>query len=150
MEKKIPASFNLPPAQTEAERLAQKAKEALSDLVDIYVIQARQDFQIMQDLLSQATSAPVDERFHLIRDEFFVKMHDLKGQGATFGYPLLTEIGAFACDFLRHKTEISSSDLDILKDTLSDMELVLKNNLTDSGGALGNDIRNHLKQRENG
>ena len=134
--------------ETEADRLARKVREALSDLVDDYLVQAQQDFSVMQDLLSQAYKAPADKRFHLIRDDFFVKMHDLKGQGTTFGYPLLTEVGAFACDYLRNKKEIVIADLDLLKDLLSDMDLILKNKLTDSGGSKGKAIRDRIKKRK--
>ena len=143
-------NINLPNPMLEAERLAQKAKEALSDLADTYYVQVNQDFLIMLDLLNKARKATSENRFHLIRDDFFVKMHDLKGQGSTFGYPILTEIGQFTCDFLRQKKKVTLSDLDVLKDVLSDMDLVLKNKLTDSGGKRGQEILDRLKMRGNG
>ena len=149
MKKNISTSSNSPSPLTEAERLAQQAKEALSDLADTYLVQVNQDFLIMRELLEKARGATSENRFHLIRDDFFVKMHDLKGQGLTFGYPLLTEIGRFTCDFLRQKKNVSLSDLDLLNDVLSDMDLVLKNNLTDSGGKMGKEILDRLKKREN-
>ena len=150
MKKDISTFLNATHGPTEAERLAQKAKEALSDLVDTYLIQVNQDFLTMQNLLDQAYSASSENRFHIIRDDFFVKMHDLKGQGATFDYPILTEIGRFTCDFLRQKKKITLSDLDVLKDILSDVDLVLKNKLTDSGGKMGKEILDRLKTRKNG
>ena len=135
--------------KTEADMLSDKAKAALADLTEDYVIQVKQDIQITQDLLKQAEMASPQKKFNLIRENFFVKMHDLKGQGATFGYPLLTDIGAVVCDFLRDRKNFSLLDISFLKQYVDDAEIVVQENLTGDGGAQGKIIKKHLDEVKN-
>ena len=113
----------------ESEILSAKAAEALADLGGMYREQVAGDIEMMAALLEQAKSADSDERLNQIRGDFFDKMHDLKGQGRTFGYPLLTDLGAFACDFLRHKTAVTDEDLALLDRVLADVRIVHQNQM---------------------
>ena len=72
----------------------------------------------------------------------------MKGQGSTFGYPLLTEVGAYACDFLRNKKEITDADLTVLKQVVKDAETVLAEDLMGTGGQIGADIRERLEKKD--
>jgi len=147
MHKDIPDLFK---KNTEAEPIieanvmAQKAANAISGLTQQYLDQVKADVILMKDLLKRAEKAKEKERFHLIRDEFFLKVHDMKGQGSTFGYPLLTEVGAYACNYLRKKKEITLDDLQILARIIVDVEQILEENLTGLGGLAGSEIRTHL------
>lgn len=134
--------------KTEAEILAQKANQAISGLVGQYLEQTENDVRIMKDLLQKAKNVSGKKRFTLIREEFFVKVHDMKGQGSVFGYPLLTELGAYACDFLRNKKEITDTDLDILAQVVKDADLILRDDLMGMGGQIGADIREHLEKKD--
>lgn len=130
--------------QMETDILAGKAAAAIADLSDQYLEQVQSDMAVMRDLLKRARTADETERFRLIRDDFFGKVHDMKGQGATFDYPLLTDLGGFACDYLRLKKEITPADLAVLDGLVTDMDRVLSHHLTGDGGALGQDIRARL------
>ena len=134
--------------QTDAEILAARAAEALAGLADTYRSQLDQDIQIMRDLLDRAADLTPVNRMPPIRTDFFGKMHDLKGQGTTFGYPLLTDLGGYTCDYLRHKTEITDFDLTVLTRVLNDVECIFRDSLTGEGGSVGADIRRRLSQRE--
>lgn len=127
-----------------AEELSRQAADAISGLTEQYLVQSKEDLVIMKKLLVRARTAPDAKRFNLIRDKYFLKVHDMKGQGSTFGYPLLTEVGAYACDYLRHKTEITDADLDLLDKLTLDVERILKEDLTGMGGMAGSEIRSHL------
>ena len=72
----------------------------------------------------------------------------MKGQGSVFGYPLLTELGAYACELLRHKKEITDEDLSVLEQVIKDTELVLNDDLMGLGGQAGADIRARLTSEE--
>lgn len=132
--------------QMETDILADKAAAAIAGLSEQYLNQVQSDMVVMRDLLNRARTADAAERFRLIRDDFFGKVHDMKGQGATFDYPLLTDLGGFACDYLRLKKEITPADLEVLDGLVADMDTVLSHRLTGEGGALGQKIRAHLIQ----
>lgn len=134
--------------KTEAEILAQKANQAISGLKEQYLEQTKEDVRIMKDLLLKAQKAEQQKRFKFIREDFFIKVHDMKGQGSTFGYPLLTEIGAYACDLLRYKQEITDADLTVLKQVVKDAETVLEEDLMGTGGQIGADIRERLEKKD--
>lgn len=134
--------------KTEADILAQKASQAISGLKKQYLEQTKEDVRIMKDLLLKAQKAKQQERFKFIREDFFIKVHDMKGQGSTFGYPLLTEIGAYACDLLRYKQEITDADLTVLKQVVKDAETVLEEDLMGTGGQIGADIRERLEKKD--
>lgn len=134
--------------KTETEILSQKANQAISGLVGQYLEQTANDVMVMKELLEKAKNASAKKRFALIREDFFVKVHDMKGQGSVFGYPLLTELGAYACEFLRNKKEITDTDLDILEQVVKDADLILRDDLMGMGGQAGSDIRAHLIRGE--
>ena len=136
-----------PEVMTDAIAFANKAKEALAGLAGMYREQLDRDIPAMQDFLKKARKVTAEERYHLIRDEFFVKVHDMKGQGATFDYPLLTDLGQYTCDFLRNKSEVTVQDLDVLDKLMSDMEKVYQDRVTGLGGVFGEKIRVRLAQR---
>lgn len=134
--------------KTETEILAQKANQAISGLKEQYLEQTKEDVCIMKDLLLKAKKANQQKRFKFIREDFFIKVHDMKGQGSVFGYPLFTELGSYACELLRHKEEISDEDLSVLEQVVKDAETVLEEDLMGTGGQIGADIRARLEKKD--
>ncbi len=64
-----------------------------------------------------------------IRDVFRV-VHDIKGQGTTFGYPSVTEIASILCDFMREgKIAITPKQAQVIKLHLGALRLVLDQKL---------------------
>lgn len=135
-------------SQSENNILVQKAKIAIADLTEDYIVHLEQDIRDMDDFLARAATADAETRFRLIRTDFFNKMHDMKGQGATFGYPLLTDIGTYTCDFLRHKVGISDADLTVLKTMLSDTKTVLKKQITHADSPAAAPILAHIQLKD--
>ena len=127
--------------KTETEILEQKARQALDGLTGLYLEQINTDVVIMKELLQKAKKASDKKRLNIIREDFFLKVHDMKGQGTTFGYPLLSDLGKVACDYLRHKTEVSLADLDYLSLLVADIQTVLDKKLVGKGGRLGTEIK---------
>ena len=130
--------------KTETDIMAQKAANAISGLTDQYIAQVNQDLIALKQALETARQGSPDAYFQATHDVFSFKMHDMKGQGTTFGYPLLTEIGTYACNYLRYKSDMTLADLDKLTLLVNDIECVLTQNLTGDGGDMGAQIRSHL------
>ena len=134
----------------ESEILSAKAAEALADLTDMYQVQVATDIEVMTQMLTAAKALDGYDRLNQIRTDFFNKIHDLKGQGRTFGYPLLTELGAFTCDYLRHKTAITDEDLAVLDRVLIDIRQVHQNHMMGENPPKSRTIRRHIKQAFHG
>jgi len=136
--------FQQIPSQTQ--ELLDKANQAVLGLKDQYIAQTRSDIEAMHDFLTRAKTAKEQKRLKLVRTDFFQKMHDMKGLGATFGYSLLTALGKFACDYLRNKTQISDDDIQKMEQILSDATRVLDDDLSGTGGTIGAEIYSHITE----
>ena len=79
----------------------------------------------MQEALKKAETLSLAEQLSYLQGDFFVKMHDLKGQGSTFGYDSLSQIGRCICQILRQK-KITSSDFLLCQKAVADITLVLQ------------------------
>ena len=149
-EKEVPFIFQKSKlCKTDAEVLSDKASRALAELTETYLVQVKKDIQAMYDVLGQAETAAPQKKNTLIQEDFFIKMHDLKGQGATFGYPLLTDIGRAACAFVRSKKGFSGLDIVSLKQYVDDANHIVSDNLTGDGGAWGKALKKRLEEEEN-
>ena len=130
--------------QTEAERLEALAQEAMADLSAKFPAWASGDVQKIKEFLGEASGMFGDERTQIIRTKVYPKAHDLKGQGTTFGYPLITDIGAHMCKLMTSKTQFSSADINTLKNDTLMMETVLWKKLSGDGGTKGAEILRKL------
>ncbi len=76
-----------------------------------------------------------------IRDVFRV-VHDIKGQGTTFGYPAVTEIAGILCDFMREgKVTLSPKQTQVIKLHLGALRLVLDQKLKGDNEAAKNLVK---------
>lgn len=138
-KKAAQASF---PKQNE--ELTQKATHVLGDLADKYPSWTAADVHKMRVILNDARSVAGEARTRLIKEDLFKIAHDIKGQGATFCYPLMTDLGASICAHVRAKEEYDKESLDMLRVWVEDMDKVLLNKLKGDGGSDGNEIRARL------
>ncbi len=144
----LPSVFqkNLQNGQAESNRLADEAALVISDLARQYPEWAKADVDDMFVLLDRAIAAKGVARYRLVREEFFRKAHDIKGQGATFGYPLMTDLGAAICDYLRDRPIFNDEDLKLMRAYVEDMSFVLNHHLTGDGGEAAAGVRERLKR----
>jgi len=74
----------------------------------------------------------------------FLIFHDIKGQGTTFDYPLVTHIGTSLCTLLREDKVLNSKDLHIIQHHIAALTLVLKHEISGDGGPLGQKLLSRL------
>ena len=74
--------------------------------------------------------------------------HDLKGQGTSFGYPLVTKIGHSLCALTRDRaSSYESRHLDLVKSHLDALELILTKGIKGEGGKVGAELVAKLESR---
>ncbi len=132
------------PLNEDAELLSRKAAAVLADLTTQYPEWTKVELVNMSEMLVAAEQLSGEELFHLMRDDFFQKAHDIKGQGATFDYPLMTEVGSFVCEHLRHKTEVTRADVCLMREMVDIMHQIIDDKIVGDGGAVGDSIRARL------
>ena len=87
-----------------AKKIADEGLDATMDaLREEFEAAIREGLERCAALVEEAREAP-DDNISLVK-EIFGLVHDLKGQGVTFGYPAVTRIGASLCDYIRIVTQ---------------------------------------------
>ncbi len=69
----------------------------------------------------------------------------MKGQGASFGYELVSTIGSSFCDFLRGREAVSDDAMLIIKAHMDALMVVFEHNLKGDGGELGLSLADRLR-----
>jgi hypothetical protein len=71
--------------------------------------------------------------------------HELKGQGGTFGYPLITTFGKSLYDLTTGSCGTSDNHVEILKAHIDAMQAVVKGRVKGEGGAIGAELAKSLE-----
>lgn len=128
-----------------AEVLA-RAQAAVEDLAKGYTSWAKADVERARKALEAALGDEPQRAQHV--EELFRVAHDLKGQGASFGYPLMTRLADSLCKLTRdRKRSYETRHLDLAKSHLDAMQLVLTKEIKGEGGQIGADLAAKLKSR---
>ncbi len=69
--------------------------------------------------------------------DLFAVAHDVKGQGGSFGYHLMTEIGTLMCRYLKDLDRVDEESMELLALCLDAMWAVINRRLSGDGGSDG-------------
>lgn len=130
------------PAASMADTLA-RAEEATVLLRQNYTTWAREDIDKGQRCLDDATADPAKLRNHL--DALYAIMHNVKGQGSSFGYPLVTRIAQSLCKLLGAKHDAGDAMLRVAQAHLDALKLVLEQKIEGPGGDSGEKLASKLE-----
>ena len=70
-------------------------------------------------------------------EEINLIAHELRGQGGTFGYPLITLFGKSLYDVTKPPCRHTDADLEIVKAHIDTMRAVLREKIEGDGGEIG-------------
>lgn len=125
-----------PLADLDPEALA-RAEAALQALSHHYLDWAEADLALLRAALAEVLAQP-DQPAPLAR--LLTIAHDMKGQAATFGYPLITGIGESLCRLINETPTPDAATLARLIGMVEAITEVLNHRLEGDGGAKGRDI----------
>lgn len=72
--------------------------------------------------------------------------HDLRGQGATFGYPLITAFADSLYKFARLRGQPTDNHVELIKAHIDGMRAVISNRVSGDGGEIGQALRDGLEK----
>lgn len=122
-----------------------RAQAAVADLAKDYSGWALADVTRARQALALAESDPAGRRGHI--ETLFRVAHDLKGQGSSFGYPLVTRLGDSLCRLTRDRArDYDSRHLELAKSHLDAVQLVLTKEIKGEGGQVGTELVAKLKK----
>ena len=119
-----------------------RAEAALANLSDRYLGWAEADLIRLENCLAEVLSHPEGRADHLAR--LFGIAHDMKGQGTTFDYPLVSELGNRLCRLLETVPQPTADDLGRIAALAAAMGRVIRERLAGDGGAAGRSLLESL------
>ena len=125
-----------------------RAEEATTALRANYTQWARIDVDNTQALLEAAKKAPEGRREQL--DLLYAAMHNIKGQGTSFGYPLVTRLGQSLCRLIAPGRAVDDAGLKIAQAHLDALKLVLDQKIAGKGGEVGDKLASRLESLTGG
>lgn len=122
----------------------ERAEKVIADMADSYLEWVQEDLKKLDECY-QAMQAAEPPRTDAAEGLFQVA-HDIKGQGGSFGYDLMTVIGNELCRLLERQDSYDSAEMQAIKVHIDAMKLVIQNTMTGDGGANGKALVAGIRQ----
>ncbi len=129
-----------------APELLQQAEQQLDRMENDYADWVRGSMRT----LAQAHRRAVDEEHPRKRAALVATVnkvaHDLRGQGSTFGYPLITVFGRSLYECTDGVSDVTDSLLDFIKSHVDGINAVLRDRIKGNGGEIGEALVKSLEE----
>tara|TARA_R110002110_G_scaffold90632_12_gene235600 strand:+ start:1836 stop:2339 length:504 start_codon:yes stop_codon:yes gene_type:complete len=116
----------------------ERAESVISDMQGSYLEWVQNDLKNLEAAIStaMADSGPLEPHF----EKIFSISHDIKGQGGSFGYQMMTNIGNQLCRFIEAMGAPTKADLHIVRLHFDAMKLVIAKRMEGDGGKTGEEL----------
>ncbi|NMM42947.1 hypothetical protein HH303_00555 [Rhodospirillaceae bacterium KN72] len=125
-----------------SERVA-SAEAAIRKMTEDFPVWALEDIGKLDAHLREAT--PTSGNGKAALSEAFKIVHDMRGQGGSFGYPLITRISGSFCRFLEAVEDVTPQVLAISNAHAKALRTILENRISGNGGDMGDKIASGLE-----
>lgn len=98
----------------------------------------------LSDYCTEALLHPTQRPKHF--EEINLLAHELRGQGGTFGYPLITTFAKSLYDCTGKGCNVSDASVEVVKAHIDSMRAVLKERIKGDGGEVGKQIFKGLRK----
>ena len=121
------------------------AEAAVAALADSFLEWIGEDIARAKQALAAANDKPGDNQAEI--RAIFEVVHNVKGQGGSFGYDLLTTVGGSLCNYLRVETaSASDKQLKVIAAHFAAVDFVLEHILKGEGGEIGAQLTGKIAQ----
>ncbi|MBM3553972.1 MAG: hypothetical protein FJX47_00280 [Alphaproteobacteria bacterium] len=128
----------------DADELLKAAEKRIEGLKDEFIGILKRDAERLGDQMATAEKDPAG-RVAAIKS--IRKMaHELRGQGGTFGYPLISEVGDTLVKYIDTVQEASDNDLKIMRAHVDAIRVVQSRVITGDGGDVGRALLAELQR----
>lgn len=121
------------------EKLMAEAMAVLDEMSEDYPDWVFGLIQQLADVHRRCVDTP-EQRFQHF-EQLHAIAHDMRGQGGTFGYPLMSNFADGLYDFTGVGTATSDKNVEIIKAHIDAMRVVIKERISGDGGDVGNQLK---------
>ena len=113
-----------------------RAEKVIASMTDNYLEWVQEDLKKIQAAYDILAKGEGDQNANL--DAVFQISHDIKGQGGSFGYDLMTAIGNELCRLIEKlDKDPGKPEIEAVKIHIDAMKLVIQNRMNGDGGNQG-------------
>lgn len=123
--------------------LVRAAEQVVEDMAVDFRDWAAEDLRVLGQLVAGTGQAVGNLKAHYTR--IYDLAHDLKGQGGTFGYTLLTGIADNLCRFVEHLDRPGTEHQPVVEAHVDAMRAVLHHGVKDLNDPTGREIMSGLR-----
>lgn len=113
------------------------------DLKQVYLAGARADIDAIERGLRRVTAEP--GAWPVVREDLMGIVHNVKGQGTSFGYPLMTRIAQSLSTLLKASSNADAGALKLASAHAAALSAVLDHDISSGGGELGESLAGRLE-----
>lgn len=117
------------------------AQAAVAGLSDQYIGWVNADLRRLDTAVAAVTDGKESQALRAVYDV----AHDIKGQGSTFGYQLVTDIGQLLCRYVDEAIRRKKVDRDIIDAHVAALRTVVDNRIQGQAGEIGAEILDTLR-----
>lgn len=123
--------------------LMAKATAALEAMSEDYPDWVSTLIDQLADVHRRCVDTPEQRYQHF--EQLHAIAHDMRGQGGTFGYPLISSFADGLYDFTRTSTSTSDKNVEVIKAHVDAMRVVIKERVSGNGGEIGQQLKSSLE-----
>ena len=116
----------------------QRAEEVIAGMTDSYLDWVVEDLKKIDKAYARLAAATGDRKEEL--EGVFHVSHDIKGQGGSFGYDLMTAIGNELCRLIEKTEKVGPQEVEAVKLHIDSMKLVIGQDMKGPGGKAGEEM----------
>lgn len=118
--------------------MLERAEQVIADLTDDYLEWVVEDLEKLVGAFNDLKEGKGEAKDLL--DKVFQITHDMKGQGGSFGYDLITIVGNDLCRFLEDLEKPGPDDIKVIALHVDAMRVIITENIKGEGGKVGKQL----------
>jgi HPt (histidine-containing phosphotransfer) domain-containing protein len=122
----------------------ERAESVIAGMTDSYLEWVEEDLKRMDAAFAALETATGDRKAEV--EEVFQVAHDIKGQGGSFGYDLMTVIGNELCRLIERQKDFGDAEIQAIKVHVDALRLVINSRMKGDGGANGQALVAGIRQ----
>lgn len=121
-----------------------RAEDVIAGMIDGYLEWVTEDLKKIDAAYQKLKAATGNHKKEL--DAVFRVSHDIKGQGGSFGYDLMTAIGNQLCRLIEGIDRVGPDEMEAIRIHIDSMKLVIGNDMRGQGGEAGEQLLATLRK----